>query len=334
MDNKITVLGIKESGKTTYLAGMYICMSAGVKNFSLVAKDPNQDMYLEKLWEKISNGEKPYPTDKSEQYHFHIAHNYKPVMDFDWKDYPGGILAEPSAPECQNLIQDVKDSDCLLLILDGRLFVSGNRDEYEAGILNRDEYKDEILGKIKYDTGVRAEIKMFQRLSDENLKLPPVGIVVTKCDLIPPTYKPVVQEIIREIFSQLIGESERVVLLMSVTLGGDIVPGFVPKPSNIEQPIAFSVLAILMKYLALAKMQKDKNANYIKKYPQIGRLFNPGKLDKARQNAKELQELIDKLSDDAYKLIELFSDEKTIYVDGAEKNLRDYYKDAFQEISQ
>lgn len=327
MDNKITVLGVKESGKTTYLAGMYICMSAGVKNFSLVAKDPNQDMYLEKLWEKISNGEKPYPTDKPEQYQFHIAHNYKPVMDFDWKDYPGGILAETSAPECQNLIQDVKDSDCLLLILDGRLFVSTRAQ-------NCDEYKNEIIKKIKYDKGVRDEVKMFQRLSDENLKLPPVGIVVTKCDLIPPTYKPVVQEIICEIFSQLIGESERVVLLMSVTLGGDIVPGFVPDPFNIEQPIAFSVLAILMKYLVLTKMQKNKNANFIEKYSGIRGLINPGKLDKARQNAKELHELIDKLSDDAYKLIELFSNTKTIYVGGDEKNLRDYYKEAFSKISQ
>ena len=327
MDNKITVLGVKESGKTTYLAGMYICMSAGVKNFSLVAKDPNQDMYLEKLWEKISNGEKPYPTDKPEQYQFHIAHNYKPVMDFDWKDYPGGILAEPSAPECQNLIQDVKDSDCLLLILDGRLFVSTRAQ-------NRDEYKNEILKKIKYDKGVRDEVKMFQRLSSENFKLPPVGVVVTKCDLIPEAYQSAVQEIIRETFAQLIEESERVVLLMSVTLGGDIVPGFVPDPFNIEQPIAFSVLAILMKYLVLAKMQKDKNANFIEKYSGIRGLINPGKLDKARQNAQELQELIDKLSADAYKLIELFSDRKTIYVGRVEKNLRDYYKEAFREISQ
>lgn len=328
MDNKITVLGVKESGKTTYLAGMYICMSLGVKHFSLLAKDPNQDMYLETLWEKISNGEKPYPTDKPEEYEFHIAHNYKPVMDFDWKDYPGGILAEPSAPECQNLIQDVKDSDCLLLILDGRLFVTAYAE-------NVNQYKENVLKKLKFDKGIRDEVRMFQRLSAENFKLPPVGIVVTKCDLIPEEYQSAIQEIIHETFDQLIDEPGRTILPMSVTLGGDIVPGFIPDPFNIEQPIAFAVLAILMKYLLLAKMQKNENRSFISNNSGfIKSLINSGKIDKARQNSKTLQDAIDKFSADAYKLIELFSDRKVIYVDGKEKNLRDYYKEAFRAIAQ
>ena len=305
MDNKVTVIGVKESGKTTYLTGMYICMSMGVKHFSLFAKDPSQDMYLEKLWDMINNGDKPDPSDKTEKYKFHIAHNYKPVMDFDWMDYPGGILAQPNTPECQTLIQDVKNSDCILLILNGELFANIQAQDVE-------EYKECVLKK---------------------LKLPPVGIVVTKCDLIPKTYQSTIQDIIRKKFNQLINESGRIILPMSVTLGGKLEPGFIPNPHNIEQPIAFAVLAILMKYLLLAKIQNAENQSYIVNHSGfLKSILNSGKIDKAKQNSKTLGEVIDKISGDAYKLIELFSDSKVIYVDGKEKNLRDYYKEAFREV--
>lgn len=327
MDNKVTVIGVKESGKTTYLTGMYICMSMGVKNFSLFAKDPSQDMYLEKLWDMINNGDKPDPSDKTEKYKFHIAHNYKPVMDFDWMDYPGGILAQPNTPECEALIRDVKDSDCLLLILNGELF---------ANIQAQDvaEYKECVIKKLSIDKGIREELKMFQRLSKDNVKLPPVGIVVTKCDLIPKTYQSTIQDIIRETFDQLIDASERIILPMSVTLGGKLEPGFTPNPHNVEQPIAFAVLNILMKYLLAAKIQNAQNQNYIVNHSGfLKSIFNSGKIDKAKQNSKTLGEAIDKFSGDAYELIELFSESKVIYVDGKEKNLRDYYKEAFRAVA-
>jgi len=326
-ENKVTVIGFKESGKTTYLTGMYICMSLGVKHFSLLAREPENDLYLEKLWEMISKGEKPDPSDKTEKYAFHISHNYKPVVDFDWLDYPGGILSQPDTPSFQELVKDVMDSDCLLLILDGILFANIKA----TGV---DEYKRAVLARLGMDKGIRDELKMFTRLSNENRKLPPIGIVVTKCDLIPVTYQDAISEIIRTQFEQLIEESDRIVLPMSVSLGGEIEPGFAPNPFNIEQPIAFAVLTILMNYLAAAKIQNNANRDYIKNNSGLLKsLFNSGKIEKAKENSHALMQAIDKWSGDAFKLIELFSDKKKIYVDGHEKNLRDYYKEAFREIT-
>lgn len=326
-ENRVTVIGYTASGKTTYLAGMYICMTLGIKHFSLYATNPNNDLYLEQLWSGICQGDKPDPSDNVEKYSFHIAHNRKPVTDFEWMDYPGGILSQPDSQEFQELVANVKESDCLLLILDGDKLFNIEASDVE-------DYKENVLRNINMDDGIRKEIKLFSYLSANHIDLPPIGIVVTKCDLIPKQYQTVIQEIIGARFDDIIEEKGRVVLPMSVTLGGKIEPGFSPRPYNIEQPIAFAVLAILLKYLNDAKSKRDANNDYINDNLGIIKgFFNSGKVNRARQNSQVLMQEIDKWSEDAFKLIDLFSDKKQIYVDGRAKNLKEYYKELFRGIS-
>lgn len=74
--DKVTVIGFKASGKTCYLAGMYDTMSYGIKNFSLIEADSDQDYYLQTLWENISDGNKrnwPVPNDEKEVIPLHCA---------------------------------------------------------------------------------------------------------------------------------------------------------------------------------------------------------------------------------------------------------------------
>lgn len=327
MDNKVTVIGFTGSGKTTYLIGMYICMSTGINGFSLLAKDHNLDLYLEKLWNNLCNGQGPDPSNRLETYDFHISHNIKPVCDFEWVDYPGGLLADPLSENRQKLESDIKDSDCILLIVDGEIFSC-----IEA--IDQNDYQQKLEYSLKYNTGIRNEVRMLTMLSAEEIQLPPVGIVVTKCDLIDVAYQNAIRKALRNTFSSLFESSERVVLQMSVSLGGVIEKGFYPEPFCIEQPIAFAVLSILLKYIIAANIQKFKNLDYIEAHNGIwGRLIHSNKINKAKENVNNLGVAVDKWAASAFKLINLFSDKKTIYIGGEERNLRDYYRDIFTELS-
>lgn len=327
IENRVTVIGYTASGKTTYLAGMYHIMTLGKKHFSIYATNPDNDLYLEQLWLAIRGGDAPDPSDKMEKYAFHISHNRKPVTDFEWMDYPGGVLSQPNTKEFQDLAANIKESDCLLLILDGdKLF------NIEASDI--EDYKERVFENIQMDDGVSKEVKLFNYLSANNIDLPPVGIVVTKCDLIPSEYQTAIQEIIATQFEDIIEEKNRVVLPMSVSLGGKIEPGTPLRPYNVEQPIAFAVLAILLKYLNKARSQKDANNAYISNNSGLIKgFFNSEKVNRARQNSQALMQEIDKWSEDAFKLIDLFSEKKRIYVDGRERKLKEYYKELFRAIS-
>ena len=329
MDNKVTVIGFTGAGKTTYLTGMYICMSTGIKDFTLVAKDDDVDLYLEELWNKIIKREKPDPTDRLETYKFHISHNFKPVCDFAWIDYPGGLLADPLSDHRQQLENDIEESDCLLLMVDGGLL---------SGIMARDpdDYQQKLENSLKYNVGIRNEIKMLSMLSAKDIKLPPIGIVVTKCDLIDVVYENAIRKALRNSFSALFDATERIVLQISVSLGGNIEDGISQNQFyNIEQPIAFAVLSILMKYLIAAKSQNIENSKYIEVHDDFfGRIVHKRKIGRAKENIKNLGMAVDKWSSNVFKLIDLFSDKKTIFVDGEERNLRDYYREIFEKISE
>lgn len=325
--NKVTVIGFTGSGKTTYLTGMYICMSMGVKHFSLLAKDRDMDLYLENLWDMMCHGQKPDPSSRVEKYDFHIAHNLTPVCDFQWLDYPGGILADPSHEYREKLEEDIKDSDCLLLILDGEKFAVAASD--------LDEYKEKLKKKIKYDRGFREEQKMLMRLSADGIQLPTIGLVVTKCDLIEGKYQEALSEVIRDSFKEIFEGSERVVLLMSVSLGGEIEDGFIPEPFCVEQPIAFAVLTILLKYIKELQNRKNRGRTYLEQHDKlIGRIFNPKKIREMHEMVRELGEAADKWSGDAFKLLELFKETKTIYIEGEKYKLQEYYRNAFIDVSE
>ena len=329
MENNVTVIGFKDSGKTTYLAGMYMMMSAGRKNFSLVAKDPDMDLILDRLWSGICEGRFPLPSDNDEKFTFHIAHNYKPVCDFDWLDYPGGILVEPSHPARASLNESIANADCLVLVLDGKLFQIDDA-------VDEEDYEERLTKRLEFDRGLRSETKALSRLSAEGVEIPPVCLMVTKCDLIDLRYQAVVEKVLRNSESMKgIFEGNKLVMTASVSLGADISTGGTPNPFCIEQPIAFAVLTILIKYLTALKIVKDQNRDFFTK-PRgfISSLFNAEKIEKAEKNIKELEGVFNKLSQDAYSLIDLFSEKKKIFVYGKNEGFRDYFRDIFRELGE
>lgn len=326
MENNVTVIGFKNSGKTTYLAGMYAMMSAGRKNFSLVTKDPDLDLFLENLWDGICSGNLPLPSDKDEKFSFHIAHNYKPVCDFDWLDYPGGILADPNHPSREKLNTSIREADCLVLVLDGDLFVIDATSEAD--------YEAKLTKKLEFDSGLRKETKALTRLSAEGMAIPPICIVVTKCDKINYAYQAVVEKVLRNCESlKGVFEGNKLVITSSVSLGEGIDHGAAPDPFCIEQPITFAVLVILLKYLVVLMIKRKDNKAFVNKSRGIfSSWWNSEEIAVAENNIKELAGVSNKWSEDAYKLIELYSENKKIYINGKSEGFRDYFRDIFREL--
>lgn len=325
MENKVTVIGYTGSGKTTYLIGMYQCMSgAGCKHYTLGVIDPNQDLLLDQMWENLCDGKYPDASFNSEKFSFHIAHDYKPVCDFDWLDYPGGVLGDPKNPDYNPLQESIRSSDCLLLVLDGDIFAIDAADE--------ESYASKLAKKLQYGKSVKKELNQFNNLSKKGISIPPVCVMITKCDKIDMGYKDVIEKVLKENLASLFSGTKELIIT-AVSLGEDIENDG-PDPFCVEEPIAFAVMMILKKYMELLKMKKSGLLDDLNK-PRgaISRWWNKDELQSEKAELEKLTDAGNKWVADAMKLIELFDSGKDIYISGTKTNFRTYMRDIFSKIN-
>lgn len=323
--DKVTVIGFKASGKTCYLAGMYDTMSYGIKNFSLIESDSDQDYYLQTLWENISDGNKrnwPVPNDEKRSYSFVLCHSFDKIIEFEWLDYPGGALVDPGYGLIDEIKNQLAQSSCLLLLVNGQSFA------VEADSVS--EYKKKVRQNLKRN-GDLVAIQKLSQIGSEGVTLPPIAIIVSKSDLIKDQWIDYIGEIIRENFEAVYGENgedRRIVMVTAVTLGEDVENGGDADPENIEQPIAYAVLSMLCKYVEQARLIKSNNKQILEKKDTIWRrIINPKKLEELRNNIEVMDKVISKFSKDAIRLLELFEENKCLYVNGVKKPLRKYFQD-------
>ena len=332
--DKITVIGFKNSGKTCYLAGMYDIMSNGIKNFSLVEKNADQDWYLQGLWENISDGANrswPVPSDEKRTYSFSLCHSFDKVMEFEWLDYPGAALVDPGYGLVDEISNQLSESACLLVLVNGESFAFEGRPADQKRIVadSADEYKQMVAKNLKKNRDLEA-VRQLSKIGSAGIMLPPIAIVVTKCDLIDDDWAPYVQEIIRENFEPIFGEGgedDRIVMLAPITLGYDIATGADADPDGIEHPIAFAVLSILRRHIIIARILKSQSDDELRtKSTGLHRLFNASQIKKLREENAELEKIIGKLCRDAVRLLDLFEEEKPIYINGEKQNFRKYFR--------
>lgn len=325
--SKVTVIGFTGSGKTTYLVGMYQAMGNVIENFSLMGKDNATDLWLDTLWENmIETGTPPHPTNKLEVFNFHLAHCFNPVCDFYWRDYPGDFLAvDANSPERQQLMDDIKESDCLFFIVEGKLLTVDSP-------VDDADYEQKLMNKLNFNPGLQREFRCLMQLPAAGIALPPIAIVVTKADLIDARYQAVVNSVLHKRFAAIFDAPGRLVLQVAVSLGGSIEPGFVPNPFCVEQPIAFAVLTIFINHIKAARVKIQENADFIREH--INDFFPPREaMARARANINALQGRISIESDHSLNLLNLFPTNKLIYVGGAANNLRNHYRDIFTALS-
>lgn len=318
---KIVILGYKGSGKTTYLAGMYYEMTFGVGDFNL-STNPTTDLLLDGYWNGINSGNPPLPSNEVEEFEFSLLYNMGNMIDFVWKDYPGGIIAANGGQDRENLISDLADAKSVIVIVNGDVFKGKSINDLRNMKQIRDNDLRQLFGFLDY--------------AATKCELPPVNIVVTKADYLPdhPDTLKLLDYIMFnsfKFFKPNMNKNERLVLITPVSLGGEFGDG---KPLNgdllnIEQPIIFTVLNIYVDIYFQLSNSYNNIQNAMNNRGFWSRVFNPGagivyenKLDKIKESLNYVKENLD-------IMLDVFSNNDIIYVNGIQQNLKQYYRGKF-----
>jgi hypothetical protein len=168
----VTMLGPTSSGKTGFLLGMYASMSAGIADFFLHARDNDLDLELALAWETLLLKEKlPEPTGAgTKSYPLMLKSGMDSVLAIDWLDYRGGALVDRALEaDTAVLLERLRMSDTVFLVLDGKELSAGVRD-------------DNVL---VVDMKTRANrMRTLMVNAFEGRPWPPIVVVITKADLL------------------------------------------------------------------------------------------------------------------------------------------------------
>ena len=328
--DKVAVIGFTASGKTTYALGMYNKMSLGVGSFSLREKNEDQDYYLSTLWDNILDGEWPHPSDNKSVYNFTLCHNFHPVIGFDWLDYPGAVVVDPSHECREDFRKQLSEASCLLVLINGESFAYDGSPKKMIRIQATDpqEYKHIVHRNLERNKDLKA-ISALTSLGMDGVVLPPTAIVVTKSDLIEDQWVSYVSEIIKDNFAPIFGKGsadERVVMLSAVTLGNNITAGDVD-PVDIEHPIAFAVLSILRRRIQLQRLLREEAQGKLNEAEAgwLHSIFHGDKITRLKKEIGETDASIQKMIKDAHFLLDLFPLEKPIYINDERQDLRSFF---------
>lgn len=333
--NKISVIGFTSSGKTSYLVGMYNALCNGISGFSVVENDMDVDLYLDKVWKNLcENGEFPFPSDSKETYHFSLLQSQKKIRTFEWLDYPGSVLSD-GGDMLRDLSEQLAESSCLLLLVNGASFAfqgdPDNQERIQAASVT--DYKQIVSNNLRNNKDLQA-IRQLNRLGAQGVELPPIVIVLTKSDLIEDKWALYAKDILRDNFSVIFGApgvtTDRIVMITHTSLG-DLDPqnGFRVDPINVELPIAFGVLSILRDDVIKYKLLHANNQTQINTHQKnkFTRWLNSDTLNALKKENDKCMADIKAASKDIFKLLDLFDDDKNIYINNVEKNLKVFFRD-------
>ncbi len=174
--SKFTMLGMSRSGKTCYIAGMYMKMQSGVNGFTLVAeKDIRKTLRRDLLELREPKGTERFPvaTPRTiKEYHFRMCYDLKDIVSFEIEDYSGETLDDEDEDEIyKNIEQSVTESTVLYIFIDGESFEKGNS-------------KEKRKNNVYFGSAITL-CEMIQDFADSHKEegLPPIVFVVTKADL-------------------------------------------------------------------------------------------------------------------------------------------------------
>lgn len=232
---KITMLGVSNSGKTCFIYAMYDFMQKVQNGFTFITKDPDVDLDLNEGWESIAfDGIWPEGTQQTLLYEFAVLFKSNPIMEFSWCDYRGGAITERSTE------QDVKE-------LHGRIFDSGCL----IICIGADTIKEIIDGNYRRRRELIRLNNLISRFGADNKRRIPIIFALTKADLYTTDDYKKLLGIIKEYFSSLYVEGANWLhAIVPVTLGkfkdtsSNRIEGVV-SPKNVHVPVLFFLHSIL-----------------------------------------------------------------------------------------
>ena len=221
------LLGPQEVGKTCFLAGMYYTFRSALNGFSLSCVSEEQRVALDMLCKDLGKGKFPQGTGGSTSYHFKLRKAHRERFAFDWYDYRGSMLEEGanSTDEYDELVGVITKSTCILVCVDGTW-------------LSKD--KEQSVKTIQDNSYI---INSFlNRYIDNNGKLPPICVVITKYDMCDWKYEKVYFEAIKESFP-FFENVETPMFICPICIGKKESDNFIfnPTDQDIYKPLFFSL---------------------------------------------------------------------------------------------
>ena len=330
---KILMLGDSISGKTCFMLGIYAAIQDGMR-FNLKATDLEEGLRLTNLWSTIVNnygGDRWPPTgDQLQTYNFKLCYGYKPLIEFEWLDYRGGCMSNPSSPdEIETLRGYANESNGLFFCISGEYL---RNPVTEANLQKITiESKANLMGDYLQDLNINRE--------PARKKTFPIVIIVTKYDYCYHRNKRELIEDIKKIFSPLFASgSGWLVTICPVTLGKELAQdrdnGKI-EPKNFDLPLPFVSYCILTEQ-ARSQYEKRKEIEYqldvlkssnplikliqwqdrVKKIRDINQ-----RLEQANMQLKETKDMIKILAKELdLSITDIYLSGKKIKIDLKEKN--------------
>lgn len=253
---KITMLGVSNSGKTCFIYAMYDFMQKVQNGFTFITKDPDVDMDLNEGWEGIAfDGVWPDGTQLTSFYDFTVLFKSRPIMEFSWCDYRGGAITERSTQkDVDELHKRIFDSECLIVCIGADTI---------KGIISGDNRKGRELVRLN---------NLISRFAATKQRRIPIIFTLTKADLYTAQEQKQLLSVIKEYFSALYEQGAGwLYAIVPVTLGqfeetsvGDKTIRGVVAPKNIHIPVMFFLHSILKERIRniqnkLNGISSDKN---------------------------------------------------------------------------
>ena len=301
---QISIIGLSRAGKTCYTFAMAKTMKRGINGITIFAPDSEQRDKLELGWRGIRKDHTWPPTsDTDVPYDFQCMLNLRPVMDFCWKDFKGGILSsfdEINTKYRVEFSQYLHNSAGMIFFIAADMMNRILMDTLEA---EDNLYDLELLNNI-----ILENSNIMNRI--------PITIAITKSDLLDNNAKSAVLEMVKEIFPSFFTVGNNVkVLTVPVSLGqqlgnceqGQQVAGEIysdPKAGNIHLPIMFNLYHYLKEYIAEIRQEIDSMENDLRNHGKVintasehsafGRWWRGEDLDELRN---ERQRMLNKINE-------------------------------------
>ena len=159
---KILMIGNKNSGKTTYMTSSYGLLRDGKFGFTVSAESDIDSMLINNFCLLRDSGKYPSPSSSRQVYEFVLSYSGKPILNFEWLDYYGGIINDTKTNELPN---DIEGADAAMLFVEGKALLQNDREVTQ-------------LRRILYLIGRKIINRNKERLFT-------VIVVVTKYDEVP-----------------------------------------------------------------------------------------------------------------------------------------------------
>lgn len=215
-NTRFTALGMKGTGKTCYIMGMYSEMSSGIRGWSLKTANIDADRItrrLKRMQNEVGPDRFPPGTQDTtfDDYEFELYFCHNKVMNFNWIDYAGVILEDSSSgyDTLKCLDDSILNSTTLYIFVDGELFCNGDTKRK--------------IKKVRNECGNYINPRITEFMSNHKNQIPPVVFVVTKSDLCDKyTDMNEIKEVLKKSFSSIFLSDETLAYIVKVSLGNEI----------------------------------------------------------------------------------------------------------------